>query len=447
MMPAAAAGIDQSAGTVIVLAHGVGSRADLPVPVWMAISGAAIAVIASFAALGMLWPKPRLHADAGRPLPVAVQAAIDSPLTTWVLRTVVLAITALVLAVALVGPVASVQNLGVYGFYITFWVGLVPASLLLGPVWRRVNPLRTLYALLARITGPAPAADRLDRIGLWPAAVALLLFTWLELAYPERSEPISVALFLVSYGVAQLIAAVLFGPGWFARGDGFEVYSTLLGRLAPIGRRSDGRLVLRNPLDGAEGTPPLPGLAMVVIVLVGSTAFDGVTRTQWWQSGPGLPGDSAGLNATLGLLNTVGLVAVLYVGAAVLSSRISGAGDGPTTYAHSLIPIAAGYAVAHYFSLLLLDGQLTWILASDPFLSGLDLFGTAGDTVNYALVSPRTISLVQVGAIVLGHVLGVVLAHDRAVRVAPAGRALVAQYPLLVVMVAFTVGGLSLLLG
>jgi hypothetical protein len=447
MTAAAAAGLDSGAGTVVVLAHGVGSRADLPVPVWLAISGAAFAVIASFAALGLLWPKPRLHADAGRPLPPAVQAAIDSPVTTWVLRAVVLAITALVVAVALVGPVESFQNLGVYGFYITFWVGLVPVSLLLGPVWRRVNPLRTLYSLIARVTGPAPAAGRVDRIGLWPAAVALLLFTWLELAYPERAQPSTVALFLVLYGVAQLLAAVAFGPGWFARGDGFEVYSTLLGRLSPIGRRSDGRLVLRNPLDGAEGTPQLPGLAAVVIVLVGSTAFDGVTRTQWWQNGPGLAGDGAALNHTLGLLNTVGLVAALYVAAAALSGRISGAGDGPTTYAHSLVPIAAGYAVAHYFSLLLLDGQLTWILASDPFQTGLDLFGTAGNGVNYTLVSPRTISLVQVGAIVLGHVLGVVLAHDRAVRVAPAGRRLVAQYPLLVVMVAFTVGGLGLLLG
>jgi hypothetical protein len=444
----AVAGADHSARTVIVLAHGVGSRADLPVPVWLAISGAAFAVIASFAALGLLWPKPRLHADAGRPVPAAVQAAVDSPITTWVARAVALAVTGLVVAVALFGPAQPPENLGVYGFYITFWVGLVPVSLLLGPVWRRVNPLRTLHALLALLTGPGPAADRLDRIGLWPAAVALLCYAWLELAYPQRSQPSTVGLFLAFYAVAQLIAALWWGPGWFARGDGFEVYSTLLGRLAPIGRRSDCRLVLRNPLNGAEGTPPLRGLAAVVVVLVGTTAFDGVTRTQWWQNGPGQAGGSAVLLATLGLLDTVGLVAALYGGATWLSGRISGAGagDGPATYAHSLIPIAAGYALAHYFSLLVLDGQLTWILASDPFRTGLDLFGTAGNAVNYTAISPRTISLVQVSAIVLGHVLGVVLAHDRAVRVAP-GRALVAQYPLLVVMVLFTVGGLGLLLG
>jgi hypothetical protein len=438
---------DPTAWTSAVLAHGVGSRSDLPVPVWLAVTGGACAVVVSFAALGLLWPKPRLRGDAGRPLPVAVQAAVDHPVTTWVLRAVVLAVTLVVVVVALAGPTVPEANLGVYAFYVTFWVGLVPVSLLLGPVWRRVNPLRTLHALIAPLTGPAPAGDRLDRIGLWPAAAALLLYAWLELAHPGRSEPTTVGLFLVVYGAAQLFAALWFGPGWFARGDGFEVYSTLLGRLAPVGRRTDGRLVLRNPLSGAEGTPPVPGLAAVVVVLVGSTAFDGVTRTRWWQDGPGRAGDGAGLYATLGLLDTVGLVAVLYVVATALAGRISGAADGPATYAHSLIPIAAGYAVAHYFSLLLLDGQRTWRLASDPFQTGLDLFGTAGNLIDYTAVSPRTISLVQVGAIVLGHVLGVVLAHDRAVRVASPRRAVVAQYPLLVVMVAFTVGGLGLLLG
>jgi hypothetical protein len=446
-MLAAAAAADEAAWTDAVLAHGVGSRTDLPVPVWLAITGAACVVVVTFAALGMLWRKPRLGGHAGTPVPVTVQTVVDHPVTTWVLRVVVLAVSLLLVVVAVAGPPLPEANLGVYGFYITFWVGLVPASLLLGPVWRRVNPLRTLHALIGRFTGPAPAADRVDRIGLWPAAAALLLYSWLELAYPERSEPSTVGLFLVLYGVAQLLAALVFGPGWFARGDGFEVYSTLLGRLAPIGRRSDGRLVFRNPLDGAAETPPVPGLAAVVVVLLGGTAFDGITRTQWWRFGPGGVNDAAGLVATLTLLGTVALVAALYAAATALSGRISGAAAGPAMYAHSLIPIAAGYAIAHYFSLLLLDGQRTWRLASDPFQTGLDLFGTAGNLIDYTAVSPRMISLVQVGAIVLGHVLGVVLAHDRAVRVASSRQALAAQYPLLVVMVVFTVGGLGLLLG
>ena len=431
-----------------VLAHGIGTRTDLPIPTSLALTGAAAAVLVSFVALAALWKEPRLRGDeAGRPLPAGLQTVVDSPALIWLLRLVVLALALLVVAVGLFGPADPPRNLAGYAFYVTFWVGLVPASLLLGPVWRRVNPLRTLHAGLARLTGPAPGADRVDRLGYWPAAAALLVFTWLELAYPTRSDPRTVALFLVLYAVVQLLAAVWFGSGWFARGDGFEAYSTLLGRLAPLGRRSDGRLVLRNPLDGADGTPVERGLAAVVVVLVGSTAFDGVTRTEWWQNGPGVRGDAVAGPPTLGLLATVAVIAALYVGATALAGRITGRPGAPDAFAHSVLPIAAGYAVAHYFSLLLLDGQTTWILVSDPFAQGWDLFGTIGNAVDYTAVTPRTISLVQVAAIVVGHVVGVVLAHDRAVKVATGVEARTSQYPLLAVMVAFTVGGLYLLLG
>jgi hypothetical protein len=431
-----------------VLAHGIGTRADLPVPASLAVIGGGTAVLLSFVALAALWKTPRLRGDeAGRPLPDGLAAFVDSPVLTGVLRLLALAAALVVVGAGLVGPADPPANLAGYAFFITFWVGLVPASLLLGPVWRRISPLRAIYAALARLTGPAPAADRVERVGMWPAAAALLVFAELELALPNRSNPRVIAGFVVVYSVVQLLAALWFGAGWFARGEGFEVYSTLLGRLSPWGRRTDGRLVLRNPLDGADGQPRVPGLTAVVVVLLGSTAFDGLTRTQWWQNGPGIRGDAVAGPSTLGLLTVITLVAALYVSATTVAGRIAGTENGPATYAHSVVPIAAGYAIAHYFSLLLLDGQSTWILASDPFGRGWDLLGTIGNAVNYRAVGTRTISVVQVVAIVLGHVLGVVLAHDRAVRVARGVAARTSQYPLLAVMVVFTCAGLYLLLG
>jgi len=434
---------------MIVLAHGVGSRADLPVPLALALYGAGAAVVVSFFALVLLWRTPRLRGDAaGRPLPAAVQAVVDAPVVRGVLRAVVLALTLLVVAVALVGPLSINDNLAAYALYVTLWVGLVPASLLLGPVWGVVNPLRTLHAGLARLTGPAPAADRLPSLGYWPGAVALLAFVWLELVLPGRAEPRTVGIFLVLYGVVQLVASLWFGAGWFARGDAFEVYSALLGRLSPFGRREDGRLVVRSPLDGVDGLRSERGLVAVVVVLIGSTAFDGLSRTQWWQEGPGRDAYLTAMPGTFGLLAMIALTALLFVGATALSGAVTGQlpWAQPAQYAHSLVPIAAGYAIAHYFSLLLIDGQATWILASNPFgRDGVDLFGTYGRAVDYTVVSPRTIANVQVGAVVLGHVLGVVLAHDRAVRLT-LRRAVVGQLSLVVLMVAFTVGGLSLLL-
>jgi hypothetical protein len=433
-----------------VLAHGVGTRADLPIPVSFAIIGGGAAVLISFLALGALWPDARLRGDsAGRPLPAGL-SFVDTPVVTVLLRVVALALWVLVVSVAFAGPKDIPANLAPWTFYIQFWVGLVVASLLLGPVWARINPLRSIHWVLSRLSGEAPGADALPRLGYWPAAVALLSFVFLELAFPGRSRPAVVGLYIVVYSVVQLGAAIWYGPGWFARGDGFEVYSTLIGRLSPFGRREDGVAVVRNPLDGAAGLRTERGLAAIVVVLIGSTAFDGLTRTTWWQTGPGINGDAASGPQLIGLPTMILLVGVLYVVATRLAARGSDTDDGPGVYAHSMLPIAAGYAIAHYFSLLMLDGQLTYILASDPFGRGWDLFGTAGNAVDYTAVSPRTISVVQVAAIVGGHIIGVVLAHDRAVRLAGAGhraQARVSQYPLLAVMVTFTLGGLFLLLG
>jgi hypothetical protein len=309
------------------------------------------------------------------------------------------------------------------------------------------NPLRLLHAGLRRVLPPPSGAALLPRLGLWPAAVSLLVFLFVELVLPTRAQPAVVGGFLVGWTVAQLALAAVFGEGWFACGDGFEAYSTLVARLSPWGRRDDGRLVLRDPLSNANAVPETPGLAAVVLVLLGSTGFDGLSRTEAWQTGPGAADDA--LSGTLGLLAVVALVAVLYLAGTRLSGRMAGQPPGPQPrrYAATVLPIALGYTVAHYASLLLLDGQRTWILASNPLgRDGVDLFGTAANVVDLTAIPPDAIAYVQVGAVVLGHVLGVVLAHERALRSAPRARAS-DQLPLVTVMTLLTVGGLGLLFG
>ena len=435
-------------GSGQVLAHGVGTRTDLPIPLYLALYGAGFAVLVSFAMLLVLWRRPKLGDDtAGRPLPEGLQRVLDASWFRLLLQAFALAVTGVITAAALFGPPESTRNVSPWALYITFWVGLVPVSLLLGPIWRVVNPLRLLHRLLSLITGPAPAADRLPNLGLWPGAVALLVFVWLELVYPERSAPSTVGLFLVVYSVVQLIAALWFGAGWFARGEAFEIYSALIGRLSPWGRREDGRLVLRNPLTNARTLHAEPGLAAVVVIVLGSTAFDGLTRTEYWQSGPGIANDTT--SGTLGLIVMIGLVGLFYVLATRLTGRLGGqpAFEQPRQYAHTIIPIAVGYTIAHYFSLLALDGQLTYILASNPFgADGTDLFGTYSNSVDFTAVSTDTIAYVQVGAVVIGHVLGVILSHEQALRTSLRSRAS-DQLPLVAVMVMFTVFGLGLLFG
>jgi hypothetical protein len=376
---------------------------------------------------------------------------IDSPRLTAVLRALVLGAAVLVVVVAFFGPSEVPRNLAPWTLYVTFWVGIVPVSLLLGPVWGRVNPLRTIYSGLRRVVGPPRAARILPRVGYWPAAVSLLAWAWVELVAPERSDPLRVGVFLAVYAAVHLAAAAVFGLGWFAQGEGFEVYSRFLGRMSPLGRREDGQLVLHSPLNGVAAQPMLPWAAAVVIVLVGSTAFDGLSRTTFWQDGPGLAGETAVRPSTVALAGAVTPVGLLYLTGCALSGVAGRYHEAAARYAHTMIPIAAGYAIAHYFSLLIFDGQTTFILASDPFGTGLNVLGVTGRGVDYTLVSTRTIALVQVGAIVTAHILGVILAHDRAIALAEktpgGGHPVLSQIPLLAVMVTFTLGALGLLLG
>lgn len=150
----------------------------------------------------------------------------------------------------LLGPDDPDRNPAPGALYVLLWVGLVPASLLLGPVWRLVNPLRALHALHPpRNPRPLPAA-----VGIRPAAVGLLLFTWLELVAPDNTSSVTLLTALAVHCGVQLAGAARHGERWFAHADPFEVYSSLLARLSPLGRRADGRLVLRSP--STASTPP-----------------------------------------------------------------------------------------------------------------------------------------------------------------------------------------------
>ncbi|THA74325.1 hypothetical protein E6R60_21145 [Streptomyces sp. A0642] len=424
-----------------VLAHGIGAQHDLPLSPFYAFAGAFAALFVSFLALGLLWPASRFRGDrAGRPLPAAVQRAADARPTRIAARTLGLAAALLVVLHLLLGPADPDRNPAPGAAYVLLWVGLVPASLLLGPVWRLLNPLRTLHLLGCRVLGRDPAAGRPlpPRLGMWPAAAGLLAFTWLELVAPDPASPTALLLFLALYSSAQLAGASLHGARWFDHADAFEAYSGLLARLSPLGRRpGDHRLVLRSPFNGLDATPRLPGLVATVCVLLGSTAYDGFSDAPSWITTVQTSALGRTTTATLGLLAAVALVAALYSLCAGAVRLLSGQLPHPlTAFAHSLVPIALGYLVAHYFTLFVTEGPHTVMVA----------LGTDNPVPPQPFLGPGALATLQVVAIVLGHVLGVVAAHDRSVRLFPPGRAVAGQLPLLVLMVAYTTGGLALLI-
>ncbi len=427
-----------------VLAHGLGGRTDLPLDGVSAIAGGGAAIAASFLALTVAWRRACLLPDDGRPLPGRLARALDARRPVVAGRAAALLATALVVVVALAGPPTDQGNFAPWALFVTFWVGLVPVSVLLGPVWRRVNPLRTLHAALRRVTGSGRRGYP-RRLGYWPAAAWLTGFVWFELVAPDRSDPRRVGLLILGYALVNLVAASVYGTSWFDRADGFEVYSTLLARMSPIGRRADGVLVLRTPLTGLMRGVPEPGLAAVACVLIGSTGFDGITRTTYWRDNVDPDSLTAG---TLGLAAAICVVTALYQGAMRVNAALTGERPGtpPVRFAATLLPIALGYTIAHYFSFFVLEGQMTVILASDPFATGLNLLGSTGRRVDYAAVPPWLTALVQVNAIVLGHISATIAAHDLALRTQPAHRAIRGQIPIATAMVALTCAGLFALL-
>ncbi|MDN4160259.1 hypothetical protein [Nocardioides abyssi] len=432
------------------LAHGIGGAKDLPISPELAIAGAVAALTVSFTVLALAWRSPRYDAaTSGRPALAFVQEVVDSTAFRVVLRVLGMAVFAYGAYAAVLGQ--DLLTNPVFGmFYVWWWVGLVPLSLLLGPVWKAISPVRTINLAFAKLSGSDPDHGVFtypERLGVWPAAIGLYAFVWMELVYQFSTELGPVRLWVATYVAVMLLGGALFGNTFYERADPFEVYSSLIAKLSPWGRR-DGQLVVRSPLANLDSVTVRPGLVAVMAVLFGSTAYDSFRESSFWVRHIQSSETSVALLNNLALLGfVVGVGLVFAVGTAAT-------GVGPDTprwslpdrFAHSVVPIIVGYMVAHYLTYLVEVGQLTLIQASDPLGTGQDLLGTGDWSVNYWLsYHPTLLANTKVLAVVLGHVVGVVAAHDRAIKLLPKRHQLTGQLPLLLAMVFFTAGGLYLL--
>jgi hypothetical protein len=444
-----------------LFAHGIVGRADLPLPVALFGAAAAAVLVVSFLALAAGWSQPRLERVPERRLfrlPLAVEALLGA------LGVAVFAVT---VYAGLAGTDVQRDNLAPTAVYVGFWVGVPFATLLLGDVFRLLSPWRAIGRatgwVAGRLGGEAMPEPLLypDRLGRWPAAVGIVAFAICELCWAKATDPGPLAVLMLIYLAIQLVGMSLYGvEAWTRRADAFGVWFGLLARLAPIGRRPGGYLVLRPPVVSATSLAALAGTTAVLLAAIGSTGFDGAKEGAVLN--PVMSdlqtvftdlGTSQGLGLELAFV--VGLSGAIALVSAIWLLGVAGMPRGELRlsrvelgrrFAHTLIPIAAAYLVAHYFSLLAYNGQDLWRLASDPLGRGSDLFGGAGSSIDYSVVSATAIWYVQAGALVIGHVSALVLAHDRALVVYGSSRAAArSQLVMLVVMVCFTVLGLWIL--
>jgi hypothetical protein len=471
------------------LAHGFGQSYDLPLPLWLYLYGAGAAVLASFVPISLFSGKRKSGEDAPYLYPRFdllrvryLRVVLTGRTLLLGLRLLSVGLFLLVVLAGLFGRQNADANFAPTFVWIIWWVGLGFFTAFVGNIWPLVSPWKVLFewaeALVHRLGArnglklrePYPASW-----GLWPSVALYGVFVWVENVFPGSSTPFYIAVLVLTYSVLVWGGMVVYGKEtWLRRGEVFSVFFGLLARFAPTEVRvmdpklcrrcsdacgtvekgcvncyecfakaapEDRELNLRPPAVGLSRPEPVPpgGVFFVIVVLAG-VAFDGLLETPL----------SNELRRDLSLPQVVGLVALplvffaAYLGFVKLSQILGGRTGGlrrlAAAYVYSLVPIAVAYQVAHYYTLLLVQGQGIVRHVSDPFGWGWDLFGTAGYSIDPGVIGAAFVWYSQVALIVAGHVVAVYLAHLVSLRLfEDPGRALRSQLPMLALMILYTV--------
>lgn len=451
----------------------------LPIPLWMYASGAAAALVLSFLVIGLV---ARVPARSGQSQPA--QNATYWSVTPGVVGTgrgVTVAALVLCIVGGMVGTQRPLENLSMTLFWVVFVLGTPYLCAICGDFYSVINPWRAIVDFVERLMGHRfegkhsyPLA-----LGYWPALLLYMAFIWLELFGQLSPRGLSIA--LIVYTALTLAGSWLFGSRtWLKYAELFSVFLRLVGTMAPFSweqgadddRKMPGaRVRPRAPFAGAL-VERAEGVAMVVFILfmLSSTAYDGLHSTLPWVTvywngiyphlATWLDVTPAGQVASgtrlyyvwqwLALILSPGAYLVvlwLFVWLAKKTARsMQSVRDLTIAFSMSLVPIAFVYHLTHYYTLLLAQAGQLLRLVSDPLGVGWDLFGTVKTEVGPIFLDVEVIWHTQVAVIVLGHIIGVYIAHVAALRTFhSARRASLSQLPLLVLMVLFTTMGLWIL--
>ena len=481
-----------------VYAHGIGDRTELPVPLGYFLAGAGVAVAFSFAVIGLFFRGGSASASYWRYdlfQHRALRLVLAGPvLLPFKLLSVFL--LGLVVVAGLAGDQTPTLNFAPVFVWIIWWVGMAFLAALVGNLWAVLNPWKALFEFaeaLYRLFRPGRSlslnVSYPTAWGIWPAVALFLCFSWLQDAFPQNSLPDRVAVMAIVYTVITLGGMAVFGKHcWLRHGEAFSVVFGFFAKFAPTESRvtnpalcqacgshclgQDGDCVncyecFEKAEDRELNVRPLAiglsrkdgitndALAMVVLLLA-TVTFDGFSATSAWVDFQSYVVDafSGAINyAAFNSLTLADTIGVLLFPAAFLfvfllfcsfmslaAEQGLGAPEMARAFALSLIPIALAYNIAHFITLLLVQGQLIVPVASDPLGRGWDLFGTADYQIAIGIINARIVWFLSVAVIVAGHVLAVYLAHLAAFRLfKDRTTALNSQYPMLTLMVLYTV--------
>ncbi len=440
----------------LAAAHGFGQRIDLPVPLYLYLFGGGAIVAFSFILLGLLpgrltealYEYPRF--DLMR---LKWFRAVASPEGMMPLKFVFVAILLGALAGGWWGGQNPAANILPTTVWILFAIGVTFFSALIGNIWNVINPFKTLYEFAEeafRKIGirwdPVPMSPW---VGVWPALCLFFAFRWIENVSLMSSDPQPLTLFVLMYLAITFFSMANYGKAeWLRRGDPFSVFFSFISRFSVTEISKDGNAVyIRPPAVGLldRSAMSVSEVAFVLLML-SSVAADGMLGTPLFQDlfgtllGLGLPWFFVG---TMGLFGLFAAFIGAYYGFSYLTKIVSGDEssviDVAKRYIFSLLPIAIAYEIAHYVSILVVEGQRVLYMISDPFNKGWDLFGTADYSISYTALNLKTLWNVQVALIVVGHIIAVAIAHSIAVRYFRQGhKALISQYPMLALMIFYS---------
>jgi len=451
-----------------IFLHGFGVRYDLPISLALYLYAAAGVVVVSFVMVAIFagdrsgqeavtyprWPAPWLLALGRSRVVMAVTGAAG-----------VLALLS-VIVTGLFGSTDPLRNPSEYLTWVYFWAGLVIVSGLVGNLWTLFNPWTALYDLVTWGRPREPLARLPEGLGVWPAVAVYFAFAFFELASGVANQPCLVGGLALTYTAITLAGMTVFGRnGWLRHVEAFTILFDIVGRFGPVETERDDAGHLRAVWLRPWGTGLLQpvraswDLVCFVILMLSSLAFDGITAPtpawtafvialQPWSAALGSLGPP--LVKALGLL-LLSLAFLLVFVAVIRLMLYFGSSTGNeleavTAFALTLVPIALVYNAAHNYSYLTIQAQGLFPLLADPLARGWHLLPTSGYRVSFALAGAATVWYLQVVLIVLGHVIAVYLAHRRAgERFRTAQQVLLSQYPMLVLMVLYTMTSLWIL--
>jgi hypothetical protein len=427
------------------LAH-VGGLSDAVtatgVPSWLTVLTGGVLVGASFLFNSLLTDHEAIRAvnawRAHLPAPATVYRAGAAALSA-----VGVAVLALVLVASVLGPAEPTRNFAILVVWVGWWAGYAMSTYVVGNSWPVANPWRTL----ARVFPTSGHRTVPESYGAWPSVVGLVVLVWVEVVSPLAADTTALGALVVAYTALTLAGAHQFGPRtWFERVDPVSRVFRLYGRVAPVQRDDDGIHVrlpgtaLTERDDSAER-----GATAFVVALLWVTTFDGLVATPAWNSlataalAPVAPETAVGRLAVsafylVALLVGFGVFLGIYRVAAERSRKRVQSFLAPSVierwFAPALLPIAAGYHVAHF---------LGYFLTLSPALAGVLAHPLGGVGAVQVAVLPSWFGTLQLAFVVGGHLLAVWIAHALAMDVFPGIlRPIRSQYPFVVVMMVYT---------